>query len=85
MHTFHIGLKGRGIDPAIKWSIAAKAGKYKGGRGNCNLCATERLCILTLRANMLNVRGETFSPCLHARAFKIQAFKNIPLVEGASV
>ena len=67
-------LKERGITPVIKWSIAAKGGKYKGGRGRCNLCSTEKLCILTLQANMLNMREETFSPCLHTRKFKIQAF-----------
>ena len=67
-------LKDRGVTPIIKWSIAAKASRYKGGRGNCNLCATEKLCILTLRANMLNIREETFSPCLHTRKFRIESF-----------
>jgi hypothetical protein len=71
-------LKDRGVDPIVKWSIAAKASKYKGGRGNCDLCTSEKLCILTLDAHMLNVREETFSPCLHARTFKIESFKNIP-------
>ena len=47
-------LKGRGVDPVIKWSIAAKAGRYRGGRGNCNLCATERLCILNVSFSVPN-------------------------------
>ena len=46
-------LKERGVTPTIKWSIVAKASKYKGGRGKCNLCLMEKLSILTLQADML--------------------------------
>ena len=47
-------LKERGVTPTIKWSIVARASKYKGGRGRCNLCLMEKLSILTLQADMLN-------------------------------
>ena len=41
-------LKDKGQQYNIKWTIKKKATPYSNGSKQCNLCLTEKLCILTL-------------------------------------
>ena len=57
-------------DFKINWSIEKKAFPYRCGSKNCDLCATEKLCIaMADQKSLLNNRTEIISRCPHRRKF----------------
>ncbi len=67
---------------SIKWSIVTRASSYRGNPSRCNLCLTEKLCILsrlgiqsskkTLWKSWQRCKVETCSlPCWHGHSPKI--------------
>ena len=63
-------LRDRNEDFKIIWSIAKKAFPYKSGSRNCDLCASEKLCIaMADPKSLLNSRTEVISKCPHRRKF----------------
>ncbi len=73
-------LKDAGVEhPQVRWSVVARARAYNGRGTRCNLCSTEKLKILTLRARIMNKRGETFSKCRHRGKFKLSEFTHLPI------
>ena len=54
----------------IKWRIIKRANAYKGNPSRCNLCLSEKLCILTARdVSLLNKRSELVTKCRHENKF----------------
>ncbi len=50
----------------ISWAVRKKAHAFSGGPGECDLCLTEKLFILTdTSKNFLNTRKELVSKCRH--------------------
>lgn len=65
-------LKDNNINFAIKWSIATKATPYKCGTRHCNLCLSEKVCILKSDSKeLLNKRNELISKCRHRNKYLI--------------
>ena len=46
--------RGKNTDFSIKWSIVTRASSYRGNPSRCNLCLTEKLCILSADRTLLN-------------------------------
>ena len=61
-------LKDKGSNYNLTWRVLQQAHAYKGGRGSCDLCASEKLHILN-NPSSLNKRTELVSKCRHARKF----------------
>ena len=54
----------------IKWRILKKANTYIGNPSHCNLCLSEKLCILTAcDVSLLNKRSELVTKCRHENKF----------------
>ena len=69
-------LKDKGQQYNIKWTIKKKATPYSNGSKRCNLCLTEKLCILKAdRSSLLNKRSELISKCRHENKFYIMNYK----------
>lgn len=63
-------LKDNNTDFSIKWSIVTRASSYRGNPSRCNLCLTEKLCILSAdRSSLLNKRSELVTKCRHENKF----------------
>ena len=63
-------LKDNGTNFNIHWSIVKRAKAYKGSTRRCNLCLTEKLCILSApKDTLLNKRSELVSKCRHENKF----------------
>ena len=61
---------GSDTDFSIKWSIVTQASSYRGNPSRCNLCLTEKLCILSAdRSTLLNKRSELITKCRHENKF----------------
>lgn len=61
----------------IMWSIICKANAYNNRSKRCNLCLTEKLCIVKSKNNnLLNKRDELISKCRHENKFYIMNYKN---------
>ena len=67
--------KNSGKTVSIKWSILRHAAPRKPGSRRCNLCLTEKLCILRAdQEKTLNKRTELFSKCCHRNKFNAGNF-----------
>ena len=63
-------LKDENIDYTINWRIVKRARAYKGNPSRCNLCLSEKLCILTAKnASLLNKKSELVTKCRHENKF----------------
>ena len=59
------------------WSIITTAAPYNDSSKKCNLCLTEKLCILKAdKATLLNKRSELISKCRHENKYYIMNYKN---------
>ena len=60
----------------IKWEILEKCHEYVGGRSKCDVCVTEKLCIMKNKSpNSLNKRSELTNKCLHMRSWLLDKAK----------
>ena len=76
LSKFIWSLKEMGSHYTISWSIAAKAFPYTCGTRRCDLCLTEKTCII--RANplgLLNKRTELISKCRHRNKYLLANIK----------
>ena len=65
-------LKDDGKEFTIRWSIAKSAAPYKAGSKRCDLCLSEKVCIIRSRSKeLLNKRNELISKCRHKNKFVI--------------
>ena len=64
-------LKDKNIRYTIDWKIITRAESYKPGSKSCNLCLTEKLCILQ-EPQSINKRSELISKCRHMNKFLIK-------------
>ena len=72
-------LKDNGTNFNIHWSIVKRAKAYKGSTRRCNLCLTEKLCILSApKDTLLNKRSELVSKCRHENKFCATNQKKTP-------
>ena len=63
-------LKEKNTDYAINWRIIKRAKAYKGNPSRCNLCLSEKLCILSAKnAFLLNTKSELVTKCRHENKF----------------
>ncbi|KAL9966710.1 hypothetical protein ACROYT_G024826 [Oculina patagonica] len=63
-HIWH--LKDSNTDYQINWRIIKRANAYKGNPSRCNLCLSEKLCILSARdVSLLNKKSELVTKCRH--------------------
>ena len=62
--------KDNGTAYTIKWSIIKRANPYHGHPSCCNLCLSEKLCILSAdKSTLLNKRSELITKCRHENKF----------------
>ena len=64
-------LKDKNISYKIDWKIITRAASYKSGSKSCNLCLTEKLCILE-KPKSINKRSEMISKCRHMNKFLLK-------------
>ena len=65
-------LKDDNIDFIIKWSIAKRASPYRCGSKRCDLCLSEKVCIIRSDSKeLLNKRNELISKCRHRNKYVI--------------
>ena len=64
-------LKDKNISYTIDWKIITRAESYKSGSRSCNLCLTEKLCILQKPVS-INKRSELISKCRHMNKFLVK-------------
>ena len=63
-------LKESDIAYAIEWKILKRANAYRSGGKICNLCLSEKICILNAdKQSLLNKRSELIAKCCHERKF----------------
>ena len=61
---------------SINWSILKHAKPCNSGSNNCNLCTTEKLCILNIdKRFLLNERSELISRCRHDNKFYVNSLR----------
>ena len=54
----------------LKWRIIKRANAYNGNPSRCNLCLSEKLCILnTQDVSLLNKKSELVTKCRHENKF----------------
>ena len=61
--------KDNGTSYEIKWSIIKRANPYHGHPSRCNVCLSEKLCILSADKSTLNKRSELITKCRHENKF----------------
>jgi len=67
-------LKSKQENFTIKWKTLAKAKAYTNTTKRCNLCLTEKFCIVTKpHLATLNKRNELISTCRHKRKYILKA------------
>ena len=61
-------------EPKLKWTIIKHATSYKKGARYCDLCLTEKLCLLSTFAypSFLNKRSELAQRCRHRAKFLLK-------------
>ena len=63
-------LKDSNTDYQINWRIIKRANTYRGNPSRCNLCLSEKLCILSARdISLLNKKSELVTKCRHENKF----------------
>ena len=63
-------LKSRNEEFHIDWVICTRANAYTNGAKRCNLCLTEKLCLINAdRRTTLNKRSEQAAKCRHEYKF----------------
>ena len=63
-------LKDSNTDYQINWRIIKRANAYRGNPSRCNLCLSEKLCILSARdISLLNKKSELVTKCRHENKF----------------
>ena len=66
-------LKELNVPYNLRWSILRHGQPYRGGMRTCDLCLTEKLCILTSKhKNLLNKRREILNKCRHMNKFLLR-------------
>lgn len=61
------------IDPDLYKTILKHGQPYRGGMRTCDLCLTEKLCILdSQHKNLLNKRREILNKCRHMNKFLLR-------------
>ena len=69
-------LKNNSIDFSLKWSIAVKANPYQCGSRRCDLCLSEKVCIIRSGSKeLLNKRNELISKCRHRNKYIVGNIK----------
>lgn len=69
-------LKDQGTKYVLHWSIAAQASPYKCGTRRCDLCLSEKTCIIRSEPNgLLNKRTELISKCRHRNKYILSNLK----------
>ena len=66
---------GQNPTPEVKWQIMKKCHKYKPGNKTCDLCISEKICILRADKDNINKRNEIGSLCPHRNNFKLDRLK----------
>jgi len=61
--------------PEVKWQIIKKCHRYQPGNKTCDLCISEKICILRADKNNINKRNEIGSLCRHRNTFKLDNLK----------
>ena len=63
-------VKDSNTDYQINWRITKRANAYRGIPSRCNLCLSEKLCILSARdISLLNKKSELVTKCRHENKF----------------
>ena len=74
MQPLYLHMQGIGkltLNTDVKWNVIKKCAIYQPGNCNCNLCLTEKLCIIKSgnNPNNINKRNDAGSIYLHTRKF----------------
>ena len=73
LSTYVWRLKDKGETPTIKWEILKKCRPYTCGSRRCDVCLSEKLCILKADAQCINMNTELMQKCRHSNKFKLKA------------
>ena len=74
-HIWELKDKKKNFDTG--WSIINPAAPYNNSSKKCNLCLTEKLCILKAdKVTLLNKRCELISECWHENKYYMMNYKN---------
>ena len=69
-------LKCKNQPSEISWSILSHAQAYTNATKRCNLCLTEKLCIMNAdKSSLLNSRSELISKCRHENKYYLSNFR----------
>ena len=69
-------LKDEGKEYVVKWTIARRAFTYKCGTRRCDLCLSEKVCIIRAEPHgLLNKRTELISKCRHRNKYTLNNLK----------
>ena len=76
LSKFIWGLKEKGSNYTISWNVAAKAFPYKCGTRQCDLCLTEKTCIVHANPKgLLNKGTELILKCRHRNTHSLANVK----------
>ena len=73
LSTYIWSLKDKGEDPQIKWEVLKKCQPYACGARRCDVCLSEKLCILSAGAGCINQNTELMQKCRHSNKFKLKS------------
>ena len=61
----------------IKWEILKECTKYQPGNNSCDVCLSEKLCIMKENnSNTLNRRSELMNKCRHKWKWRLKSTEN---------
>ena len=72
LSTYIWSLKDKGEEPTVKWEIVKKCRPYACGSRRCDVCLTEKLCILSAGPGCINQNTELMQKCRHSNKFKLK-------------
>ena len=73
LSTYIWSLKDKGEDPQIKWEVLKKCQPYACGARRCDVCLSEKLCILSAGTGCINQNTELMQKCRHSNKFKLKS------------
>ena len=60
----------------VKFSILVKSYPYQAGSKTCDLCLSEKLCIMKGDDSLLNKNNELVTKCRHMNKYLLKNFKS---------
>ena len=72
LSTYVWNLRDLNQEPTIKWEVIRQCMPYTCGSRRCDICLSEKLCILESDENCINKNTELMQKCRHSNKFKLK-------------